>query len=322
MGVAAEGSAMSGAAMDGHVAEVRRFNRFYTQKIGVLEEGLAQSPFSLTESRVLYELAHRDRPTASALGRDLGLDAGYLSRILRGFLRNRLLRKLPSDADRRQSLLALTAKGRTAFAALDAQTRRDVARMLKPLANGRHAELVRAMHRIESLLGAPPEVSAPGAAVTLRPHRPGDLGWIVHRHAVLYAEEYGWDNTFEALVAEIAAKFIREFKPDRERCWMAEYDGAIVGSVLLVEKTRTVAQLRLLLVEPSARGLGIGRRLVDECIEFARRVGYGKLILWTNSILHAARHTYERAGFELVEEEKHHSFGHDLLGQFWELKLK
>ncbi len=312
---------MAGAAVDRRVAEVRRFNRFYTQRIGVLEEGLAQSSFSLTESRVLYELAHRDRPTATALGRDLGLDAGYLSRILRGFLRKGLLRKLPSDTDGRQSLLSLTAKGCAAFSALDSQTRRDVARMLLPLANGQQTVLIEAMHRIELLLGARPEKGATGGAVTLRPHQPGDLGWIVHRHAALYAEEYGFDSSFEALVAEIAAKFLREFKHGRERCWMAEYGGALVGSVLLVEKSRTVAQLRLLLVEPEARGLGVGRRLVEECIEFARRTGYCRLVLWTNSILHAARHVYEGAGFRLVEEEKHHSFGCDLVGQIWELNV-
>jgi DNA-binding MarR family transcriptional regulator/N-acetylglutamate synthase-like GNAT family acetyltransferase len=299
------------------IAAVRRFNRFYTRRIGVLQQGLLASRFSLAEARVLWELAHRDAPTASALGRDLGLDAGYLSRMLRSLAARGLVRKARSAVDGRQSLLSLTPAGRRAFARLDAASAREVGALLAPLPALRQRELTAAMATIERLLA--PAAAAP--ACTLRAHRPGDVGWVVHRHGALYAEEYGWDATFEALVAEIGAKFIRDFRPARERCWIAERDGEIVGSVFVVEKSPTVAQLRLLLVEPSARGLGLGRRLTDECIGFARAAGYRKLTLWTNSILHAARRIYETAGFRLVGEEPHRSFGHDLVGQHWELPL-
>ncbi len=300
------------------VEAVRRFNRFYTRQIGVLHEGLLRSPFSLTEARVIYELAHRERATASELGAELGLDAGYLSRILRGFQDRGLLAKQPSETDGRQSILSLTEQGREAFATLNARSRAEIETMLKGLSAADQNRLVEAMHIIEELLGARPERRVP---YLLRPHRPGDMGWVVHRHGVLYAEEYGWDERFEALVAEIVAKFIANFDPQRERCWIAEREGEIVGSVFLVRRTDGVAQLRLLLVEPKARGLGIGTRLVDECIRFARYAGYGKIVLWTNSVLLAARHIYEKAGFRLVQEEPHHSFGHDLIGENWEREL-
>jgi DNA-binding MarR family transcriptional regulator/GNAT superfamily N-acetyltransferase len=299
------------------VEAVRRFTRFYTRQIGVLHEGLLNSPFSLAEARVLYELAHRDMPTAAELGTELGLDAGYLSRILRGFVKNGLLAKTPSEQDGRQRFLALTAKGRKAFAPLDRRSRDEVGAMVADLAPAEQARLIEAMRTVETLLG---RKTAPPAYV-LRPHRPGDIGWVIHRHAALYAQEYGWDESFEALVAEIGAKFIRDFDIRRERCWIAERDGDIVGSVFLVKQSDTVAKLRLLIVEPAARGLGIGHRLVDECIRFARQAGYRQLTLWTNDILVAARRIYEAAGFRLVLEEKHRSFGHDLVGQNWELDL-
>jgi len=300
------------------IVAVRRFNRFYTRQIGVLRQSLLDSPFSLAEARVLYEVAHRQQPTATELGQDLQLDAGYLSRMLRSFEQRGLLRKEASSRDARQSLLSLTAEGRKAQLALEAGSNAEVGAMLSVLADDEQNRLLRAMQTIESLLG-PPQVSR--EPYVLRPHRPGDMGWIVHRHGVLYAREYGWDETFEALVAEITARFIREFDARRECCWMAERDGEILGCVFLVKQSASVAQLRLLLVEPSARGLGIGRRLVEECIRFARQAGYSSITLWTNDILGAARHIYEAAGFRLVSEEKHRSFGHDLVGQTWDLRL-
>ncbi len=307
---------------DQRVEAVRRFNRFYTQQIGVLNEGLLRSPFSLTEVRVLYELAHHEQPTATELGKALGLDAGYLSRILRGFDRQGLIERKPSEADGRQSLLGLTEQGRQAFATLNARSRDEIGAMLGDLSAVEQQHLLEAMHAIEGLLRAPADHDrAAKASYLLRPHQPGDMGWVVHRHGILYAQEYGWDERFEALVASIVAKFIQHYDPKRERCWIAEKEGEIVGCVFLVQQSKTVAKLRLLLVEPKARGLGIGTRLVSECGRFARLVGYRKITLWTNSVLQAARHVYEEAGFRLVREESHHSFGHDLIGQTWELKL-
>ncbi len=300
------------------IASVRRFNRFYTKHIGVLHEGLLQSPFSLTEARVLYELANRDGPAASELGRELGLDAGYLSRILRGFETRRLIRRTPSAVDGRQNHLWLTDAGRAAFAPLDQASRAEVGAMLEQLSEPEQKHLLDAMDTLLRLLDPRPEPRTP---YLLRPHRPGDLGWIVHRHGVLYAEEYGWDERFEALVAEIAARFIQQHDPKRERCWIAERDGDIVGSVLLVKDTDEIAKLRLLLVEPKARGQGIGARLAQECERFARTAGYRTIRLWTNSVLGAARRIYERAGYRLVESTPHRSFGHDLVGETWELML-
>jgi DNA-binding MarR family transcriptional regulator/N-acetylglutamate synthase-like GNAT family acetyltransferase len=304
--------------MDQRIAAVRHFNRFYTQQIGVLQEGYLESPFSLAEVRVLYELAEREQPTASELARDLGLDGGYLSRILRGFAKRGLIDRKPSEVDGRRSLLSLTEQGKAVFAPLHARSHDQIGAMLGRLPVEEQNRLVEAMGTIEGLLGARPEPRVP---YLLRPHRPGDMGWVVHRHGVLYAQEYGWDEQFEALVAGIVAKFLEHFDPKLERCWIAERDGEIVGSVFLVKQSETVAKLRLLLVEPKARGLGIGTRLVDECILFARSVGYRKIVLWTNSVLVAARKIYARAGFRLVEEEPHHSFGHDLVGETWELEL-
>ena len=309
---------MATSDIDARVDAVRGFNRFYTKQIGVLHEGLLGSQYSLTEVRVLYELAHREQPTAADLIRELGLDAGYLSRILRGFAKRGLITKTPSTTDRRQTLLSLTARGRRAFAPLNARSHDEVAAVLTGLSAARQARLIEAMGTIQTVLGAHPELKVP---YVLRPHQPGDMGWIIHRHGVLYAREYGWDETFEALVAEIAAKFIRHFDLKRERCWIAEREGGIVGSVFLVRKSETVAQLRLMYVEPDARGLGIGSRLAEECIRFGRQVGYRKIVLWTNSVLGAARHIYQKAGFRLVHSEPHHSFGHDLIGETWELPL-
>jgi DNA-binding MarR family transcriptional regulator/GNAT superfamily N-acetyltransferase len=309
---------MAESGLAARVDAVRGFNRFYTQKIGVLQEGLLQSPFSLTEARVVYELAQRERPTASELGHDLGLDAGYLSRILRRFEKRRLITRAISATDGRQQLLALTTAGRDAFAALDAGSRAEVGGLLGGLGAADQARLVAAMQRIERLLG--PRATG-DAAYLLRQHQPGDMGWVVQSHGAVYAGEYDWDQSFEALVADIVAKFIRHYDAARERCWIAERDGEPAGSVFLVKQSATVAKLRLLLVDPKARGFGIGAALVAECLRFAKLAGYGKLTLWTQSILVAARSIYEAAGFRRVREEPHHSFGHDLVGEYWELKL-
>lgn len=311
-------TATQAITLRGSAEIVRGFNRFYTRRIGVLHEGLLKSPFSLTEVRVLYELAHRQRPAASELGRELGLDAGYLSRILGGFENKRLIAKTPSTADNRQQLLSLSAKGRKIFRELNARSATEVAALLRDLSPVEQGRLIEAMQTIEALLGERPEPKVP---YLLRPHRPGDLGWIVHRHGVLYSEAYGWDERFEALVAEIAAKFIQHYDPKRERCWIAEREGERVASVLLVRESERVARLRLLLVEPKARGLGIGSRLVSECVTFARQARYAKITLWTQSVLHEARRIYERAGFRLVRRERHRHFGYDLIAETWELKI-
>jgi DNA-binding MarR family transcriptional regulator/N-acetylglutamate synthase-like GNAT family acetyltransferase len=300
---------------DRRVGVVRRFNRFWTRQIGVLREGYLESRFSLTEVRVLFELARREETTASELGAELGLDAGYLSRLLGGFEKDAMIHKRPSQADGRRSLLRLTERGRKAFAPLDARSRRDVGAMLGSLSVAEQDRLVGAMRTIEGLLSETED------SYLLRPHGSGDMGWVVHRHGILYAEEYDWDEQFEALVAEIVAKFIQEIDPKRERCWIAERGGENVGCVFLVKQSEEIAKLRLLLVDPQARGLGIGSRLVEECIRFARRAGYGKITLWTNDVLYAARRIYQGVGFRLVHEEPHHSFGHDLVGQTWELEL-
>jgi DNA-binding MarR family transcriptional regulator/GNAT superfamily N-acetyltransferase len=312
-------SSMAESEFDQRVGAVRRFNRFWARRLGVLREGHLESPFSLTEVRVLYKLASSEEATASGLGKELGLDAGCLSRILRSFEQSGLIAKKPSETEgRRETLLRLTETGRGVFAPLDARSREDVGAMLGVLSAAEQDRLVGAMRTIERLLSAQPDPKAP---YLLRPHEPGDMGWVVHRHGILYAREYGWDERFEALVARIVADFVDNFDPAKERCWIAESDRAILGCVFVVKKSDTVAKLRLLLVEPEARGLGLGTRLVEECVRFARSRGYEKLTLWTNSVLDAARRIYEEKGFEIVEEEEHHSFGKDLVGQNWELKL-
>ena len=310
------------SAADGGLAErveaMRRFNRFYTRKIGVLQERLLQSPFSLAEARVIYELARTQNPTASAIADELGLDAGYLSRILRDLGKRGLIARAPSEGDARQRLLALTDAGREAFAALDRGSRDEMGAMLSMLAPADQRRVIALMAGIEGLLGG---AVGGSAGYLLRSHRTGDIGWVVECHGRVFADEYGFDETFEAFVAEIAARFIREHDPALERCWIAERDGDPVGSVFLVKQSKTVAQLRLLVVDPKGRSLGIGARLVGECIDFAERAGYRKITLWTQSILHPARKIYRRAGFRLLREEQHRSFGQDLVGEFWELML-
>jgi len=305
--------------LDDHAEAVRDFNRFYTTRIGALGDSYVDSGFSLTEVRVLYELAHRDDPTASEIAGALSLDPGYLSRMLASFRKRGLVTARPDAKDRRHSRLRLTAAGRRAFAPLDDRAREAVVGLLEPLGVAERARVIDAMNAIRRTL----DRRRATPSFTLRAHRPGDIGWIVHRHGALYAEEYGYDERFEALVAEIVARFVQKLDAKRERCWIAERDGEKAGSVFLVKcpERPGVAKLRLLLVEPSARGLGIGHRLVDECTRFAREAGYRTVTLWTNSVLTAARRIYKEAGYRLVNEEVHNSFGHDLVAETWELEL-
>src|SRR5215212_2812314 len=297
---------------------VRRFNRVFTRRIGVLREGLLHSRYSLTEARILFELAHREDRSASDLSRKLGLDPGYLSRTLVRLEGQGLIARARSENDGRRRILSLTSAGKDAFAMLDTRSREEVAEMLGGLSERDQRRLVDAMGIIEGILQRDFKFSEP---FVLRAHEPGDMGWVVNRHGVLYAREYGWDESFEALIARIVAAFIDGYDPAKERCWIAEMGGERVGCVFVVKESEAVAKLRLLLVEPEARGLGLGARLVEECIGFARGRGYEKLTLWTNSVLDAARHIYEEHDFVLVDEEEHHSFGHDLVGQNWELAL-
>lgn len=309
---------MSAEQAPGRIEAIRQFNRFYTRKIGVLDEGLLKSPFSLTEVRVLYELSAREQLSATDLAVGLNLDSGYVSRLLTGLEKRGLIRKAQSKTDGRQSILSLTAKGRSTFAPLNERSRREVGAMIGGLPEPQQARLLDSMRTIRGLLGD----GAPSpAAYVLRPHRAGDMGWIVHRHGVLYAQEYGWDQTFEAVVAGIVSEIIVKFNPKRERFWIAEREGEILGSIGLVEKSQKVAKLRLLLVEPAARGMGLGKALVRECIHFARQCGYRKITLWTQSNLTAARRIYEQAGFRLTHQEKTRSFGHDLVSETWDLDL-
>ena len=301
------------------VRAVRSFNRFYTRQIGVLNEHLLDGPFSLTETRVLYELAHRRQCTATDLCRDLGLDAGYLSRLLRNFEKQQLIIRSESQFDARQSLVSLTPRGRKTFEPLEARSDEQIGALLKKLSPTEQKRLLSALHTVEHVLGPKPESQSP---YLVRPHRPGDMGWVVHRHGALYWQEYKYDERFEALVAEIVAHFIQKLDPNSDACWIADREGEILGSIFLVKKSKLVAKLRLLLVEPSARGLGIGKRLIGECIRFARQAGYKKIVLWTQSELHAARHLYQQGGFELVRKKRHDSWGRkNLIAETWELKL-
>jgi DNA-binding MarR family transcriptional regulator/GNAT superfamily N-acetyltransferase len=301
------------------IAAVRRFNRFYTRQIGVLRKTYLDSPYSLGEMRVLYEIAHGDGPTASDIGRALDLDAGYLSRVLRNFEKRGLVRRLASDKDARQSHLSLTSRGRQAFEPAEKRSQHDVAKMLGKLRPGDQTRLIAAMKTIEFLIGEP---AAAGPQCILRAPRYGDFGWIVSRHAELYAQEYGWGEPFEGLCAQIVADFANKNDPACERCWIAEVNGENVGCVMLVKDDLPgVARLRLLLVDPKARGLNLGTRLVDECISFARKSGYRKMTLWTHSILTAARHIYEKAGFTLTSSEPRHTWGKDVVAEFWDLEL-
>jgi DNA-binding MarR family transcriptional regulator/GNAT superfamily N-acetyltransferase len=307
--------------LERRVAAVRRFSRFYTRQLGLLNEGLNETRFSLTEGRVLYELAHRDPTTATALAADLDLDPGYLSRILRRFGDDGLVAKKRAPDDARQSLIAITAKGRKAFAPLNKGSHDQVAVMLERLDPAAQERVVRAMATVENLI-APPAASAQRSPmIVLRPHRPGDMGWVTSANGALYAREYSWDLSYEALVAKITAEFIENFDARRERCWIAEMDGERVGSVFCVRKTDEIAKLRLLIIDPKARGLGLGKRLVEECMHFAKDVGYTSMTLWTQSILTAARAIYAGKGFKMVAEEPHHSFGVDLVGETWERDL-
>jgi len=300
------------------IETVRRFNRFYTKQIGVLDEGLLESPFSLTEARVIYELANREKASATELVNELGLDAGYLSRMLRGFEKRKLIEKSVSETDARQSVLKLTKQGRKEFENLNRLTRNQIEEILNDLSPAEQNRLLAAMKAIEELLGT---TTQENFSYILRTPQPGDYGWVIQSNGSLYAQEYGWDENYEALVAQIVAEFVKNYDSKKERCWIAEKDGENVGSVFLVKDSATIAKLRLLIVDPKARGLGIGKRLVDECTRFARQVGYKKITLWTNSVLLAARSLYQKAGYQLVKSEKHHSFGHDLTGETWELEL-
>ncbi|WP_439373773.1 bifunctional helix-turn-helix transcriptional regulator/GNAT family N-acetyltransferase [Bradyrhizobium sp. PMVTL-01] len=309
---------MSFNGTDDHIAAVRAFNRFYTRKLGVLDQHLGKTPFSLSEARVLYELAHRDDLAAKEIGIELGLDPGYLSRIVQSFDEKGLITRRPLPADRRQYQLSLTAKGRQTFANLNLSSQNEVAAMLARLSADDATRLTQAMATIESVLE--PRQKQP-ASVVLRSHRVGDMGWVISRQGIAYAADYNWDISYEALVAEICAQFIKNYDPAREHCWIAEVGGEPVGSIFLVKATDEIAKLRLLQVEKKARGLGVGRALVEQCIQGARERGYKRMTLWTQSILVAARGIYKSTGFKLVKEEKHHSFGTDLVGETWELDL-
>jgi len=310
---------MGDTALEKRIADVRQFNRFYTQKIGVLHEGLLRSDFSLAESRIVYELGSRGTATAAELARDLELDAGYFSRLVRGLERRGFLSRKKSKADGRQMLLRLTAQGRKRYQVLDRRSHDDIAEMLVGLSEGEQKRLMSAFATITQLWTPAGEGAA--QSYLLRPQRVGDMGWIIHRHAALYGREYGWDWTFESMVAKVAAEFIDNFKPGRECCWIAEKDGEVVGSAVVVEQSPTIAKLRLVYVEPHTRGLGIGKRLVEQCMDFARDAGYRSMTLWTNDILHAARAIYQKAGFALVKSEPHRSFGHELVGEYWKTRL-
>lgn len=312
---------MEAQGADEAIAAVRRFSRFYTRSLGLFGEGLLGSPYSMAEARVIYELANRDQPKARDLIRDLGLDPGYLSRILKRLEEQGLLARSPDQADARANRLALTPTGSQAFHALDTASRAQVGELLAPLGKADRTRLAAAMATVEALL-APAAGGRTGAGeIAIRRHQPGDIGAVIAGHARLYHEEYGWDVTFEALVAEIAAKFINGHDPARERAFIAEHAGEVVGSAFIVRDTDETAKLRLVYVERRMRGTGLGKRLVREAIQFARETGYRRLTLWTNDILHAARRIYETEGFHLVSEESHHSFGKDLVGQYWELEL-
>jgi DNA-binding MarR family transcriptional regulator/GNAT superfamily N-acetyltransferase len=305
--------------LEQRIAAVRRFTRFYTRQIGLLQEGLLASRFSLTEARVLYELAHRDALTASELAAELDLDHGYLSRILRRFAEDGLLAKARAPDDGRLSLLSLTAKGHKAFAPLNKGSHDQVAALLGRLGEADQQRVVGAMETVEALLALQPSTRPP--ALLLRPHQPGDMGWVTSAHGALYAQEYGWDISFEALVAKITAEFIENFDAKRERCWIAELDGERAGSVFVVRKSDEIAKLRLLIVCPKARGLGLGKRLVEQCLRFAKTAGYSSMTLWTQSNLTAARGIYQRCGFTLTAQNPHRSFGVDLIGETWDIAL-
>ena len=300
-----------------HVEAVRDFNRFYTRRIDVLRQDFLGSPFALPEARLIYEIARCPGITATVLGRELGIDLGYLSRLLQGLKRRGIVEAKQAPEDGRRAALSLTGKGRRTFALLNTRSKEKMAEMLEPLGQSERASLVRAMGTVRKLLDGEKKA----AEIRLRAHEPGDMGWVVESHGRIYAEEYGWNPRFEALVAGVVKDFLEHFDPARERCWIAERGGERVGCAFLVKKSGTTAQLRLVIVEPSARGTGLGRRLVEECIAFARVKRYRKLVLWTHANLAAARHIYETLGFRRVKQEPHRTFGPRAIGEYWELKL-
>jgi DNA-binding MarR family transcriptional regulator/GNAT superfamily N-acetyltransferase len=308
----------SSPALESQIAAIRGFSRFYTRKLGIIEPKLLASPWTLQEARIIYEIAQHDNCTATDLVQTLGLDAGFLSRTLQALQRRQIVARKPSKADRRANELALTAKGRASFAELERRSRDEVGALLAGLDDHERSTVVNAMAVIEQVLEPP---ARKPAGFLLRSHRPGDIGWIVSRHGAIYAQEYGWNISFEALAAEITAQFLKSWDPAREQCWIAEIGGEPVGSIFLVRASDDVAKIRLLLVEKKARGLGVGRALVEQCLRFAKDAGYNSVTLWTQSILVAARGIYQRAGFQCVKQEKHHSFGVDLVGETWELEL-
>ncbi|WP_238457948.1 bifunctional helix-turn-helix transcriptional regulator/GNAT family N-acetyltransferase [Alkalihalobacterium alkalinitrilicum] len=311
---------LSNISKEERINAVRHFNRFMTKQIGALRESLLHSPYSLTESRIIFEIANNNNLTASNLIHDLGLDAGYVSRILARFEEKGIIQKERSTRDARQLILKLTLEGVKAFSQLNERSNNEIAELIGELSESEQQQLINALKTVEGLLIKKKSLKFSGPYF-LRQHEPGDMGWVVHKHGILYSQEYGWDVNFESLVSQIVADFIDNYNPKRERCWIAEMNGEIVGSIFVVEGSEDTAKLRLLIVDPKARGLGLGSQLVEECINFSRRVGYKKLVLWTNSVLKEARHIYQKKGFTLVDEEKHHSFGKDLVGETWELSL-
>lgn len=304
--------------MQALIKNIRHFNRFYTKQIGLLNEHIVESPFSLTEARIMYELAHNENLTASQLSAGLGIDTGLLSRILRQFEKRNFILRKKSENDARQSILNLTAQGKKEFESLNSLSSNQIESLLNNLTADEQKRLIKAMNEIETILGGK---KVEDKSFILRNPNAGDFGWVVQKNGEVYAEEYNWDEEYEGLVAGIVADFIKNFDAKRERCWIAEKDGANIGAVFLVKKDETTANLRLLIVDPKARGLGIGKRLVEECTRFAKKAGYKKITLWTNNVLLAARHIYEKEGYKVVKEESHHSFGHDLVGETWELEL-
>ncbi len=310
----------SSADLTSDITIFRRFNRMYTRYIGTLNEGLLHSKYSLAEARVLYELATRAEPSAKAISEELGMDPGYLSRLLAKFQRASLLKRKASVRDGRSAEIVLTPRGKSAFRKLNSRSQRQARTILESLAPSARTHFIDCMQSIEGVLAKPDRDRPP---YVLRPHRVGDMGWVIYRESLGYAQQYGWDETFEALVARITADFISNFDSSRERCWIAEVDGQNVGHIFLVKHPRQprTAKLRLLFVEPSARGMGLGDALVKECIAFARTAGYRRIVLWTQSCLAAAHRIYKKAGFRVVKREPHHSFGKDLIGEVWELKL-
>jgi DNA-binding MarR family transcriptional regulator/GNAT superfamily N-acetyltransferase len=306
---------------EARIATVRGFNRFYTRQIGVLRKRFLDSPFSLGEARVLYEIASGRAPTASDVGRALDLDAGYLSRVLRQFEKRGLVQREASASDGRQSHLTLSTRGRKAYAPLERGSQRETGAMLDKLKPTDQLRLIEAMTTIQTLLGGKPTAAAPERRYTLRAPRPGDFGWVVKRNAELYAQDYQWTEPFEGVCAQIVADFANKFDAKRERCWIAETDGENIGCIFLAKDTESLARIRLLLVDPKARGLGLGAKLTDEAIRFARRAGYKKITLWTHSVLATARHIYQKAGFKLMRSEKHKSWGRPVVSEHWDLEL-